>query len=463
MSSPTKDSGDRDTLYVLVTGANSGVGYAICTRIITNFLLTRPANQHLHLIPTTRSQSKAIETVESLQQHIEALAAGNIKEQLFFYTPPSTPPASPTADARALFSQRVTIDPILLDLCSIPTVFSAARALAASVPRLDVLICNAGIGGWSGLDWWGAWRQFYTEGVVALVGKPAYKKSTMGLATKQQLLGGQKGDEPPLGEVFCANLFGHYIFVHEVASLLNRGPLAGVQRSRVVWCSTNQVEARFLESDDFQGLKTLDAYESSKVVTDLVAIGSQKEELKSRVQDFFTPTSTNDSQDDIEKSMVFVSSKDATSSPSSAHSGRNEETIPPVMYLSHPGICLTSILPLPIIVTYLQLIAFYLARFFGSKWHVNTAHKGATAPVWLAMESDELLEKVNAKKIKWGSGCNRWGKERVIPTHMDYWGLEGEEDKETGEFTELAKTIWDKVEHLRVDWTDRVGAWERKR
>jgi 3-keto steroid reductase len=364
-----------------------------------------------------------------------------------------------------------------MDLCSLRTIFSATRQLATRIPRLDVLICNAGIGGWSGLNWWAAAKQVLTEGINAAMTRPTYNICRVGARTQQQLSGGlvdEEGSEVPvLAEVFCANVFGHYVLAHEAMGLLSRPAGVGASVSspgRVVWVSSLHPGAKYFDAGDIQGIKSLHAYESSKRLTDIMVLGASTHRAQASVAAFLTPEGHEGqervSQDDddnggIERSMVFVSRRDASASPSSSTTScfhPPPATVPPQMFVTHPGIFGTSIMPLATILVYLQFVAFYLARLFGNEWHVHTPFKGATSPVWLALESDEALEEADAEHRKWGSRASPLGAEGVTQMVVDGWGTAGEST--THEFEDESVKVWEYMEDQRKYWTGRVKTWE---
>jgi 3-keto steroid reductase len=144
------------------------------------------------------------------------------------------------------------------------------------------------------------------------------------------------------------------------------------------------------------------------------------------------------------------------------------------MYVSHPGICGTSIVPLPFIIEYLMFASFYLARFLGSQWHTVTVEKGATAMVWLALAKQSTLDSMEEKEGvgKWGSATDFWGQERVERSEVAGWGWGGRlgEYKRKGrdpyaqdvteqsaeKFRESGKKCWAEMEKLRMEWEDRL-------
>lgn len=115
-------------------------------------------------------------------------------------------------------------------------------------------------------------------------------------------------------------------------------------------------------------------------------------------------------------------------------------------------------------------LAFYLARWLGSPWHTIQAYKGACAPTWLALSSDEELDAAcyerssvvdemdNRNKNngggggwrprKWGSSTDRTGRERVART-----AVEGEEEEG---WEKLGRRCWAQMEKLRQEWEERL-------
>jgi len=444
---------------------SSGLGLAICIRVIETFLTTRPSHQRLHLLPTTRSRAKADATVAALERVVADLASGRHRRQNapFDLVRPrgqgkagaAATAAGPTEEAaRALYGQRVAIEPVLLDLLSLSSVHAAAAGLVQPepsgrggapprVPRLDVVVCNAGVGGWLGVDWWGCARQMWREGVAAAVGRPEYKICDVGAVAGPQLpRAADVGAEPPLGKVFCANLFGHYVLVRALAPVLGGG-LRGGEPARVVWVSTLEAYARWLDEGDVQALRSGNAYESSKRLTDVLALTAEEKRsaplvarwLAAPPPPYAGPTATT----------ATASAKEAMSTSTTA------AWTPPRMYLSHPGICMTGIIPLSAVMAFFQWLTFVVVRLAGSPWHTLSARSGATAAVWLALEEREELDARRAEKVKWGSAVARLGDEYVLETEV-----EGLEDEDEG-FEELGGRMWRVMEDLREGWEERMN------
>ncbi|KAF1991981.1 3-ketosteroid reductase-like protein [Aulographum hederae CBS 113979] len=442
---------------VLVTGANSGLGYSICARLIDEFLQTRPQSESIHLILTTRSRSKTDSTLSQLQTHLRN-ACRAAERRL--------------PGASLLLQRRIELQGEQVDLCRLRDVRRLAEKLKlqsqledwkAKGRKIDVCIWNAGIGGWEGLNWPLAVWSVMTNWVEATTW-PTYKLGSIGWVTKPQVAqkvkqdseqntaGDSKQDEePPLAEVFSANVFGHFMLSHWLAPLLTvPGGSDEEKSSRIIWLSSLEAYGHTLhyQDDDIQALRNPMAYESSKRLTDTLVLTSELPSTSNLLSSFFSPS--------------------AESAPK------------PKMYVSHPGICATSIVPLPIIIYHAFLLSIYVARWLGSPWHTVSSYIGACAPVWLALASQAQLddeEKDGTQKGKWGSAVDRAGNERVMRTEVEGWGWKGAPEdgrgkkgryrgvvvttKESREELEvLGAKMWAEMMGLAKEWEERLGRVE---
>ncbi|CAG8876376.1 unnamed protein product [Penicillium nalgiovense] len=239
-----KPASEKQMLHILVTGANSGLGFSICCRLADEFLSSHPESESLTIIFTTRSARKAQDTIRRLEAHLQS--------------------TSPSASAAA----RVHFVSENVDLGDLRSVRALSRKLVHTLPRLDSIVLNAGLGGWSGINWSKAIWDVCTD-LLHAVTWPAYKLAPAGVLTDKQT---KTEEEPALGAVFCANVFGHYMLAHNVAPLLKRARTNGP--GRVVWVSSLEATWNFFDIDDIQGLRTDVPYESSKALTDLLALTS---------------------------------------------------------------------------------------------------------------------------------------------------------------------------------------------
>lgn len=345
-----------------------------------------------------------------------------------------------------VLQRRIHLRQERLDLLSLLSVQKLCKRLRDTTPKLDAVVCNAGIGGWTDLNWGRAVWTILT-GLKDALTYPTFKIADKGRTAKPQIPGTEDGKrvaEPPLGEVFCANFFGHYLLGHYLAPLLARHDDDEHTRGRLIWTSSLEAYEHCLDLDDIQALSSDEPYEALKRLTDLMGITSTLPSTAPLVNTYLSAGKTD--------------------SP----------TEPPRIYVSHPGICGTSIFALPLILEYAMFFVMYVARWLGSPWHPVTAEKGATAMVWLALAKQSTLDDMEEREgvAKWGSATDWWGQERVDRTEVEGWGWGGRmgEVKRKGRspfakdvseewkkrFEQDGRRAWEVLEGLRVEWERRL-------
>ncbi|PYH88284.1 3-ketosteroid reductase [Aspergillus ellipticus CBS 707.79] len=432
MANSTQDDLD-DQVYTLVTGANTGLGFSICCRLMDEFLQTAPPTRTLTIIFTTRSSKKATDTLRRLQSHLTSTSTSSTS------------------------SHRITLHPETLDLTNLLSTRTLARRLSTTIPKLDSIILNAGIGGWTGIDWPAAIWNVLTD-LVHTVSWFSHKLAPAGMLAPAQTT---SENEPRLGSIFCANVFGHYMLAHNLMPLLrNTSPASP---GRIIWVSSLEATIEFLDvRTDLQGLRSRTAYESSKTLTDVLALTADLEGPRKWVRGFCDAERVDG---DVDGPM-------------------------PNTYLTHPGICGTGILPLAWPLFYLMLAAFWMARWLGSPWHTMWTYAGACAPAWLAGSAQEALDaaeepyrRSGGGRVKWGSSTDRLGRDGPASTEILGWGYGGvvggavvEADRvrrrkrgmkdltaeERVEFEELGRESWKQMEELRVLWEGILDREEAK-
>ncbi len=293
-----------------------GLGFAICCRLLDEFLATRPSTYSISLIFTTRSRRKGQQTEALIREHLRRRCS---KDEL----------------------SRIVLISEILDLTSLLSVRGLSERLKSSIPKLDAIILNAGFGGFTGLDWPLAVWTVLTDWIHAVTW-PRYKLAAIGSLTGPQLASPRDIDasgtlaassgasstdvaissEPPLGDIFCANVFGHYLLVHWLNGLLSRSQ-SSTDAGRIIWISSVEAVEEAFSISDIQGLQSATPYESSKRLTDLLALTAELPSTKPWIDRFL---------------------------PAEPKSSRAET------YLMHPGICATSIIPLPYILQLAILI-----------------------------------------------------------------------------------------------------------
>jgi len=261
--------------------------------------------------------------------------------------------------------------------------------------------------------------------------------------------------------------------------------LASPDQGRIIFESSIEAMAPHLRTHDLQALKCDKAYESSKRLSDILALTSTLHSTKPFVQRFLSTSSPQASQAisllDNESPRSTPPDSTPSTPPQLITLADNEYHSPtnasPKLYLCHPGICATGFIPLPFILYYCMVAVMHMARWLGSPWHTCSAYKGACAPVWLALIDQDEIDDMEQRegKGKWGSAVDTMGHERVMRSVVDGWGLggrmgEGElkgtkgtrrdfvevsrEDRE--DFEDVGRECWRQMEGLRVAWEERL-------
>lgn len=394
------------------------------------------------MIFTTRDDKKGDATLKALKNHQSNHRAIR----------PSLPLSNP----------RIFLRPENLELTSLRSVKALSqRLLRSAIPRLDAIILNAGLGGFVAINWpLAIWT--CASDLVEAATWPTYKLSATGLITQPQLPPSStvdyRDEEPVLGEIFCANVFGHYMLAHLLMPLLRACPQN--KPGRIIWLSSIEGQVHHFNKDDFQALESRNAYEHTKRMTDVMALTSSDQPATAKPIQSFLELRTEDRRFD-----------------------GNQVHSKPTIHVSHPGVCATSIVPLPWIMHLLMILATYTARFIGSPWHTVFAYTGATAPVWLALAApDEIAEREKDGPAKWGSAVTRLGKESVQRTDVPGWGLNGDGEKvdwwqmgrgwgrkrgakdatreDVEQFVEEGASVWRELERLRGEWEGRIDRFE---
>ena len=410
-----------------------------------------------------------------------------------------------------------------------------------NIPRLDVLYLNAGIGGWIGIPWipaiWGCitglpesitywkWLIFPERGatvkpqasylnggrVEKVQEKPKQEERIERLERVSSIPSGRMSeDEPPLGEVFCANVFGHYLLTHELMPLLStsRGGRVEGERGRIIWISTLEPQPTDLPMNDLQGLTSKNPYYGSKRLTDLLGLTAKLPAVRSINSDFFhlknyalphNPIFSTTSKLEDEQEIAEVEDKQQR----------------PEMYVAQPGVVNTNISGINMFASMFMLIGFYLARWMGQVWFPIKAYPGAVAPVWLGLADQSLLDNLETcpdtppvsrdgsgeegsvsshgdhydggitsdivqAKCKWGSSTDRCGNERVRKTEVPGWGWSGrvgEKIDKAGrgshavdltreareDFEGDGRYAWTYMEGLRRGWEQRLQVGDAMR
>ncbi|XP_040911388.1 3-keto-steroid reductase/17-beta-hydroxysteroid dehydrogenase 7-like [Toxotes jaculatrix] len=206
---------------VIVTGANSGIGLALCERLLTE-------DSQLRLCLACRNMQRA-EAARSalLTSHTNA-----------------------------------HVDLLHLDVGSVQSVLTAAQEVKARYSRIDFLYLNAGIMPNPQVDITAFFKGLFSRNVINMFA------TAEGLLTQQDRL-----NSDGLQEVFATNLFGHFLLIRELEPLLCQ---AG-HTSRAVWTSSSNARRSAFSIEDMQHRNGTEPYSSSKYASDMLSLALNRQ------------------------------------------------------------------------------------------------------------------------------------------------------------------------------------------
>lgn len=298
----------------LITGGNSGIGFAVAERLLE-------WDPSITLCLACRNQTKAeAARRELLLQH------------------PST-----------------KIDIISVDVSNIKSVYDAAAQIKEKYNHIDLVYLNAGIMPVSNVNWSHFWANVFSSNCLEMF--------RTGSGLLQQV---DEITEDGFKKIFTTNLFGHFILIKEIQSLL--GDPHGT--SQIIWTSSSNAKHQAFSLNDVQHAKGNEPYSSSKYASDLVSVAINNQ--------------------------------------------HNDKGI--YSHTTCPGLVMSNITYgiLPQWVWYLLLPVILLLRLFmGNMTH--TARNGAEALVWLAKQKPEQLDPI----CKYHSRLSVTGRRYTEPSKLD--------------------------------------------
>ncbi|KAJ7122915.1 3-keto sterol reductase [Mycena epipterygia] len=368
---------------VVVTGANAGVGFGICQRLLFQLCVSNPpdswpqrwarpsdahgsaeapSNDGLTLImacrSTTRAEAARKELYTALDAHIAVLRA------------------RPNYDGHAdVFRRNLKIEIEYLDLAVLSTVFNFAVQMSKKYSYITHMVFNAGVANFTHIDWATCLGQLASNFLNAITRPEFYVQSVGELS------------EDGLGWIWQSNLFGHYVLFRALEPLLKNS--AYPADSRIIWSSSLEASPKFYDTADWQLTKTEHSYESVKYQIDLLATILDRRALQ-------------------------------TSSPPKRIRH----------FISHPGVCSTKISTNLVthggLLDTLKVFAFYLGRtLFGSRHHSITPLNAAIATVHLVLVSLSFITFSTSTATRCpfdlAQKTDRWGNPEVGTTPVQKW------------------------------------------
>ncbi|GLB33244.1 putative 3-keto sterol reductase [Lyophyllum shimeji] len=390
---------------VIVTGANGGIGFGICQRLLFQFCHTNPPDAlPQSFVLDDRTSDPPVEpdglTLIMACRSVKRAEVARTKLLNLLDTYIAKLQRRPEYDGHAhAFRKNVTIDIVSLDLAMISSVFKFADEVSAKYPYISRLICNAGVASFSSIDWPACFKQMLRDPMAAVTGPQFYLQHEGEISIDG------------LGWVWQCNLFGHYVLYRSIHHLLLASPTS--LGSRVVWMSSLEASPIFYDSDDWQLKKTEHSYESTKYQIDLICTHLDRLALQEpgprRIRHFVT----------------------------------------------EPGVCSTNVANALVgpVLDFCKVILFYFARWFGSPHHTIDPFKAAIGAVHLSLASLAFITLFETKAqkeanitrpVKFCAQTDRWGHEHVgIMDVKDWEAHKGEAEALVGKLESLFQTFKD--------------------
>ncbi|KAI9449638.1 NAD(P)-binding protein [Lactarius psammicola] len=331
---------------IIVTGANNGVGFGICRRLLYNLAQTSPDDSR-PLFPLSGATNATdiaypcagLTLIMACRSRQRAEDARTLLLELFEKDVAPLRSSPGGADRVAAFRKNLVVAIHSLDLASIQSTLAFADEVARTYPYVSHIVCNAGVAPFLRISWPLVFKQLWQDlcelDLFKFVTHPRYNIQRTAMVS-----------DDGLGWVWQCNVFGHYVICRALeAKLAASQTQSGFGSARVVWMSSLGAYADAYDADDWQLVQSERPYEGTKFQNDLVCT-----ELARR----------------------------ARSSPTAAA----------VRHITvHPGVAFSSI-DAALIGSFLakfKLIIFYLARLFGSVHHNISTWNGAAAAVHVCL------------------------------------------------------------------------------
>ncbi|KAF8938245.1 hypothetical protein BGZ58_001301 [Dissophora ornata] len=390
----------------IITGANAGVGFAIVQRLVAE------SPDPLTVILACRNKTRAQEALNKLHVYFDALQQKRKHED-----------GLQDIDAEInnpYHHPELKIE--LVDVGSVASVQAFNQRIRDQYRRIDYLFCNAGVLPSAGIMWGKLLVDLFVAPMDLVI------RSDVLVQPKQHLT------EDGIGNVLACNVFGHYLMIKGLEDLMSK---TEEDPGRVIWTSSMTAEKGSFSNDDWQGLNSKQPYESSKWVTDLLAIrlnevwagqqstigsssGSSRDmtsSIAAGITDLHSgasPESTscteatpNSGATTPARRVTRAASKAAMVSSTNS-SGNTSPKLHIISIATQPGVVASGIGGLAFWIVMLRTALHYVVRFLGERNQTITGYHGAYSNVHAALQRP--LEKLDYR-CKYGSSCGRTGQE----------------------------------------------------
>ncbi|EIW82457.1 NAD(P)-binding protein [Coniophora puteana RWD-64-598 SS2] len=404
-------SNSRTWPIIIVTGANSGVGFGICQRLLVELSQTYPDDAQpsygFHNQQGADEKFAACEGLTLILACRSRQRAETARDQLFKFLDDHLEKRCRigTLNSHATaFRKNLEIDIHTIDLASVHSIFLFADEVSQKYPYISHLVFNAGLACFSRINWSAAIQQLACDWVNAVTA-PAFYVQDVGKLTPDHL-----------GLVWQCNVFGHYVLFRLLEKTLAK--CSNPTGPRVLWMSSHESDSTFYDPQDWQLIKSAHSYQCSKYQIDMMSLHLDRQAVEMH---------SADSQSPVIRHFTVL-----------------------------PGVAGTNIAssllgPLSSIGMFL---AFYIARVLGSPYHLISSYKAAVSAVHLCLVPFVFLPMINLKAtstnghangspseagVRYVSQCNRWGKEGVSSSKL-YESKE--EEVQTNELIEKCETLF---------------------
>lgn len=396
--------------------ASRGVGYSIVERLVDE------SNEPLIIVLACRNKQRAYEALASLETHFNKLL--HHQQQ-----PTNTKENHPV---KKYHHPELKVE--IVDVSSVASVIEFNKRIREQYTTIDLLFCNAGVLPSAGIRWSKLVTDLFIRPMDLVI------RSDVLVQPKQHLT------EDGIGNVLAANVFGHFLMVHflsladqiekfrypsnhglsplflfslslsllQIKGLEDQLSKTEEDPGRVIWTSSMTAEKGSFDPSDWQGLEAAAPYESSKWVTDLLAIRLNE------VWASGTSLSRSESLADIVEENGRTITRRVTRSASKAALDSTSSSKRHIMSIStQPGVVASGIGGLAHWIVMLRIALHYFVRICGEKNQTITGYHAALPNVYVALAPNPrtTLDYYN----KYGSQIGRFGKEILkVETIVEY-------------------------------------------